>query len=81
VKGSDLIRVRLSLGYPALEAGVRALLSSDREITVIDSLPGGPPDEMTAADVHILTSAAALHQADWGSIREAPSGVIILGAN
>ena len=48
-----MIRVLLELSSPALRAGLRALLSSDRTIKIINDLL----DEDSAADV-VITSAA-----------------------
>lgn len=74
-----MIRVRLSLQYPALEAGVRALLGADPQITVVD-----PDDEQQqepdAADVHILTSAAFIGRTNGWHAQEAATGLIVLGA-
>lgn len=70
-----MIRVGLSLPYPALEAGVRALLSADPEITIVD-------DEGEAADVQIVAAAASpSHAAEPQSFDDGPRGVLILGAD
>ena len=76
-----MIRVRLTLQYPALEAGVRALLAADPAITVIGVAADMQDTESAkAADVHILTSAAFMRERDPGGVEEAAAGTIILGA-
>jgi DNA-binding CsgD family transcriptional regulator len=73
VKGSDLIRVGLGLRYPALEAGVRALLSADPDIAIVN-------DANEAADVHILTAAASLAVTEVPSNENGLRAVLVLGA-
>jgi len=68
-----LIRVGLSLQYPALEAGVRALLSADAEIAIVT-------DDTEAADVHIVTAAASTRVSELMSIEAGAQPVLVLGA-
>jgi DNA-binding NarL/FixJ family response regulator len=69
-----LIRVALSLEYPALEAGVRALLSADPEIAILNG-------DNEAADVHILTAAAYARVVDLPSGEDRLQAVLVLGAD
>jgi DNA-binding NarL/FixJ family response regulator len=76
-KGSDLIRVSLSLRSPALEAGVRALLEADPTITV-----GSHNDmDQPAADVQIMTSAAFASRPRFHENARMETAVIVLGAS
>jgi DNA-binding CsgD family transcriptional regulator len=68
-----LIRVGLSLQHPALEAGVRALLSPDPEISILQ-------DDTEAADVQVLTSAAFTRAAELPLGEDRSCGVLVLGA-
>ena len=68
-----MIRVGLSLQYPALEAGVRALLSADAEIAIVT-------DDTEAADVHIVTPAASTRGSELMSIEAGAQPVLVLGA-
>lgn len=73
VRGSDVIRVNLSLQFPALAVAVEAMLSADPEIVVL-------ADENKAADVHILTPAAFSRRAGLSSTNgPALGGVLVLG--
>lgn len=77
-----MIRVHLSLQYPALEAGVRAMLASDPEIKVAnDGPPGREYANVEAVDVRIMTPAAfGLLSTDSASA-ESATGIIVLGAD
>ncbi|MFH1184616.1 MAG: response regulator transcription factor [Chloroflexota bacterium] len=76
-----MIRVRLILPYPALEAGMRALLAADPGITVIDNAAEAQDaGDDIAADVHIVTSAAFVRHPDPVAGRDSTEGVILLGA-
>ena len=67
-----MIRVLLDVSSPALRAGLRALLSSDRTIKVVnDSL-----DEDSEADV-VITSASHVSRANHG-LNDSPSAAILL---
>lgn len=68
--------MRLSLQSPALEAGVRALLEGDPEISV------ARPDalDQKAADVYILTSAAFASRREPAPGSRLEEAVIVLGA-
>ena len=68
-----MIRVGLSLQYPALEAGVRALLSADAEIAIVT-------DDSEAADVQIVTAAASTSVAELTSIEAGAQPILVLGA-
>ena len=68
-----MIRVSLSLQYPALEAGVRALLGDDPEISIVH-------DDTEAADVQVLTSAAFTRMAELPLIEDRLQAVLVLGA-
>lgn len=68
-----MIRVGLSLQYPALEAGVRALLSADPGIAIVN-------DDTETADVHILTSAVSSGVAELLSSEDGLRAVLVLGA-
>jgi DNA-binding NarL/FixJ family response regulator len=69
----QVIRVLLNVSSPALRAGLRALLSSDKTIKVInDSL-----DEQNAADV-IITSAASASQLDNEPDSALSAGILFL---
>lgn len=64
-----MIRVLLNVPSPALRAGLRALLSSDRTLKVLND----SPDEVNEADV-VITSASAV------SLEDSPSaGILFLG--
>ncbi len=68
-----MIRVLLNVSSPALRAGLRALLSSDKTIKVInDSL-----DEQNAADV-IITSAAPASQLNNEPDSALSAGILLL---
>lgn len=76
-----MIRVRLSLQSPVLEAGVRAVLETDPSISVLPAASGQNEEfDQSAADVRMYTSAAFahLHQARQDAMMEA--AVIVLGA-
>jgi DNA-binding NarL/FixJ family response regulator len=76
-----LIRVRLSLLSPALEAGVRALLGADPAVEVIGAAGAlRSIDDKAAADVHIMTSTAFRRQTEQWREEERTAGIIILGA-
>lgn len=67
-----MIRVLLNVSSPALRAGLRALLSSDRTIRVVnDSL-----DENSEADV-VITSASHASYSNNG-LADSPSAAILL---
>lgn len=68
-----MIRVLLNVSSPALRAGLRALLSSDKTIKVVnDSL-----DEQNAADV-IITSAATASQLNNEPDSALSAGILLL---
>ena len=68
-----MIRVLLNVSSPALRAGLRALLSSDKTIKVInDSL-----DEQNAADV-MITSAATASQLNHEPDSALSAGILLL---
>lgn len=68
-----MIRVLLNVASPALRAGLRALLSSDKTIKVVnDSL-----DEQNAADV-IITSAATASQLNNEPDSALSAGILLL---
>ena len=68
-----MIRVLLNVSSPALRAGLRALLSSDKTIKVVnDSL-----DEQNAADV-IITSAATASQLNHELDSALSAGILLL---
>ena len=68
-----MIRVLLNVSSPALRAGLRALLSSDKTIKVInDSL-----DEQNAADV-VITSAATASQLNHEPDSALSAGILLL---
>lgn len=68
-----MIRVLLNVSSPALRAGLRALLSSDKTIKVInDSL-----DEQNAADV-MITSAATVSQLNTNADSALSAGILLL---
>jgi len=71
VSGSDPIRVRLSLPFPALNAGVRALLSADDGVIVTDD---------DAAEVQIMTPAVFMRQGEQPSPDMDLKGIVLLGA-
>jgi len=73
-----VIRVRLSLQYPALDAGVRALLEPDPEIEL--KRGDAPEDADLAADVHIMTSAVFLRIADTAPVMQEGGAILVLGA-
>ena len=61
-----MIRVLLNVSSPALRAGLRALLSSDEAIEIVND----PLDEESEADV-VITPAGARHIL-WGESADAP---------
>jgi DNA-binding CsgD family transcriptional regulator len=63
----------LSLQYPALEAGVRELLGSDPEVSILN-------DDTEAADVHVMTAAAFTGAAELPLSEDRTRGVLVLGA-
>ena len=68
-----MIRVLLNVASPALRAGLRALLSSDKTIKVVnDSL-----DEQNAADV-VITSAATASQLNNEPDSALSAGILLL---
>lgn len=68
-----MIRVLLNVSSPALRAGLRALLSSDKTIKVVnDSL-----DEQNAADV-MITSAATASQLNNEPDSALSAGILLL---
>ena len=68
-----MIRVLLNVASPALRAGLRALLSSDKTIKVVnDSL-----DEQNAADV-MITSAATASQLNNEPDSALSAGILLL---
>jgi DNA-binding NarL/FixJ family response regulator len=76
-----LIRVRLSLQSPALEAGVRALLAADPEISVThDVSPLEDEFDQRAADVHIVTSAAFAPRRAPALQSRIEAALIVMGA-
>ena len=77
-----MIRVRLSLQSPALEAGVRALLEADPIISVTAG-SSALSDEFdhTAADVTICTSAAFAARPEDGQGHRLQQAVIVMGAS
>ncbi len=66
-----MIRVLLNVSSPALRAGLRALLSSDKTIKVVND----SPDEETEADV-VITSASRASFSD-GELDLAPSAATL----
>jgi len=69
----EVIRVLLNVSSPALRAGLRALLASDRSIKVVnESL-----DDETAADV-IITSAARVSFLDGEAESASSAGILFL---
>ena len=77
-----MIRVRLILQSPALEAGVRALLEADREISIAPQAPQRNDElDSKAADVQVMTSAAFARATDQRDDGRLKSAVIVLGAS
>ncbi len=77
-----MIRVHLSLQYPALEAGVRAMLASDPEINVADDGPlTREHTTAEAVDVRIMTPAALARLSTASAAADGATGIVVLGAD
>ncbi|MGB8984631.1 MAG: hypothetical protein WCC12_22380, partial [Anaerolineales bacterium] len=69
-----MIRVLLKVASPALRAGLRALLSSDKALNVLNDTP----DEEMEADV-VITSASRASASDNELAHSQSAAVLLLG--